>query len=136
MYVIIITALIVAAACDQRTPAPASRDTVPADTQAPPGQTHRGHYSYGFETSEFVPCGLDERWWVRGQEGAVYVGLLDRLRRFDPKVDSPAAKGRVYAEFRGDTTARGRYGHVGGYQRELVLHEVLDVRPVRPDDCK
>jgi hypothetical protein len=77
----------------------------------------QGTYQSGMEVSSFRPQGCDERWWV-GFE----------------KVDAPAishlvdrARGQPLAvEFHGRTSDRGKWGHMGLYEREFVVDEVRD----------
>jgi hypothetical protein len=89
--------------------------------------THRGHFSYGFETSAFRPCNSDEVWWVTG-EGAN--ALIEQYGNA-----APADYEEVYAEVRGQVSEPGSYGHLGAYQRELSVTEVVEVRAKGEEDC-
>ncbi len=92
---------------------------------ASPPEEFRGHYTYGFEVEAFEPCGSRERWWVvRGEE----------LYRRHREISEPYT--RVFAVIRGSTGPRGRHGHLGQYEREVVVEEVLEVRPATDDDCR
>lgn len=92
---------------------------------APAPQEFRGYYTYGFEVEAFEPCGARERWWVvRGE--ALYRWHREIADSYE----------RVFAVIRGHTGSRGQYGHLGMYQREIVVADVLEVRPVGEDDCR
>ena len=69
----------------------------------------------------FEPCGSRERWWVTGE--------------IRPLVDTSGGQ-RVYAEVRGDLSATGSHGHLGGYRRELAVREVIAVRPTADSNCR
>lgn len=93
------------------------------------GDVYPGLYEGGTETSAFTPCGADhagERWWVIAdstahaawERGGVAGGEL-----------RPHLSVRAYTLVRGTITDTGRYGHLGAYNRELRVEEVLEVRP-------
>jgi len=79
-----------------------------------------GYYTWGFETSSFQPCGLDERWWL--------VGDAELLRRVD---GGPP----VYLEIHGDLSGIGQYGHRNAYRRELVMREISFWAPTPYPGC-
>lgn len=90
-----------------------------------------GHYVTGFETSEFVPCApehANERWWLTG-DSAVYTALQDAAYGAVPAAERKGRTGRTFVRLRGRITSPGRYGHMGAYEREIEVAEVLDVRP-------
>ncbi len=89
------------------------------------GEEFRGYYQAGFEVEAFEPCGSPEKWWVvRGDE------LNARYRQF---VGAPYEP--VFIVVRGQVGPRGRYGHLGLYNRELVVQQVLEIRPLSEADC-
>jgi hypothetical protein len=81
----------------------------------------RGHYTHHLEVSRFEPCASRESWWVIGE--------------VRPLVHASAGQ-RVYAELRGDVSGIGSYGHLGAYRRELVVSEVIVIRPAADSDCR
>jgi hypothetical protein len=95
-------------------------------TQA--SDTHRGYFSYGFETSAFHPCNSDEAWWVTGEGTAALIEQYGQV--------APADYEPVYAEVRGQVSEPGAYGHLGAYQRELTVTEVVELRAAGEDDCE
>ena len=86
----------------------------------------RGHVSFGFETSEFRPCGSKERWWVVSS-----ADLQKKYARATKRMYEP-----VYGVLRGIPSTRGTYGHLGSYARELRVRSVVTLRGVQNDDCK
>lgn len=89
-----------------------------------------GMYAYGFETSAFVPCGVKEAWWVTPTNGEVGQELT---RAYDATVTEQYRS--VFARVRGNLSARGAYGHLGAYQREITVNEILDIRLPQTGDC-
>ena len=94
-------------------------------TTEPVPEIHAGFYRAGFEEDGFSPCESGEEWWVvDGQElRARYAETAER--DYEP----------VYAVVRGETGPRGAFGHLGAYDRELRVTEVLEVRAPREGDC-
>jgi hypothetical protein len=86
----------------------------------------RGYVSFGFETSEFRPCGSREKWWVLSTKD-----LSQRYAKLSPKM-----YGTVYVRLKGMPTHKGTYGHLGVYQRQFAVQSVLEARAPRSDDCK
>jgi hypothetical protein len=83
-----------------------------------------GHYRYGFEVESFRPCGSSEDWWVT---------VSDRLRERIREIGD--APGPVYAVLRARVSPQGEYGHLGSYDRQISIVEVLEVRPATETDC-
>lgn len=82
---------------------------------------YAGLYAQGFEVDSFRPCGSPEKWWVvQGEE------LRERYRQV---ATQPYEE--VYVVVRGRVGPPGRYGHLGGYSRQLSMTEVVQVRPGR-----
>jgi hypothetical protein len=76
-----------------------------------------GHYYYGFERNDFIPCGADfaGRWSVTGDLKAVNEFIL-------------ANPGHqfVYVRWHGDLSGKGSYGF-DGLEREFRVTKVLAV---------
>ncbi len=104
---------------------------LPTDTPTPSGepQEYAGSFSYGFEVVAFKPCGTDEVWWVNGEPAA----MTDLRARYAALTKTMQP---VYVRARGLISERGTYGHLGGYQREFYLQDVLEVRVKQSGDCE
>ena len=74
---------------------------------------------FGFEISEFKPCGIDEVWWV---------GTFPEGEQIEFETTPQ------YLEVFGMVTPKGTYGHLGAYKREIHIHEIL-VRDIPRKDC-
>lgn len=85
-----------------------------------------GRLSFGFEVSAFKPCGVDEIWWVSGPESL--------YRQYNEIADTEYEE--VYARLRGVKSKKGEYGHLGAYQREFTVSQVLVIRKLKPGDCQ
>lgn len=94
---------------------------------------YSGHFSYGFETSSFVPCEGGEQWWVSG--GAAYSQFISDYSNAVAK-DYKYKYEPAYAEVIGTITSKGSYGHLGAYDRELQVNQVVTVRAPSADDCR
>jgi hypothetical protein len=115
---------------------PALTDTptvppLPSATPTPAGEpiTYEGSYTYGFEIVSFKPCGVNGAWWVTGERAP----MRDLYTRYTAltKTTQP-----IHVQLRGYVSERGIYGHMGGYEREFTLVEVLEARTIRPGDCR
>ena len=81
-----------------------------------------GKYSYGFETSSFVPCASPEtRYWLVWQKP---IDLTSEMQ----KAGADGFGSEVYLKFEGklETGADG-YGHLGQYQGQLEITKLLTV---------
>ena len=101
----------------------------------------RGHFTSGFESSDFRPCnGLppearvyDDSWgaaWVRFSKEAE-----KRPIRWPTSPDSEAYP-TIFVRWRGTLTGPGAYGHLGVAAYEFVVDEILEVRRSRRSDCR
>jgi hypothetical protein len=115
-------------------PAPTSEPATtsvpaPAPVLAPPGivREFRGAYTRGFEASWFVPCDAardDALWWVTLTEDA-------RLQRDSLlKTVTRPATGALAVRWRGTISERMPAGQMGRGTRYMLVHEVLEVRPL------
>lgn len=94
---------------------------------------YRGHYTGGFEASDFVPCGGEGRpetnWWVE---------LLPQARAGVHWGDGDDVGNafRYYVRWRGVLSPPGRYGHMSAGTRQLAVTRVLEVHRPTPGDCE
>jgi hypothetical protein len=108
--------------------------------------TFRGHYTPGFESSEFVPCAADA-WFVPGDSLGTYPydgrrawatwpkGVGQGIKWPDAPRDS-YGNPRYYVRWRGTIVGPGRYGHMGVSPFEFVVDTVFELRPPRKRDCR
>ena len=89
------------------------------------GDRLSGHYSEGFEVDAFRPCGSEATWWVTEGDGL--------RRRYRALASKPYEE--VYVELTGRAGPVGTFGHMGAYERELQVEEVLTIRPATDRDC-
>jgi hypothetical protein len=85
----------------------------------------RGIYRHGWEVQSFRPSGSRENWWVAN--GA---DLRPRAERAGLDPDGP-----LLLELRASVSPPGRFGHLGGYSRQIGVEEVLRVEAARVDRC-
>lgn len=93
------------------------------------GDVTRGLVSFGFEEAAFRPCNSDEQWWIVGDDETI-IELQDKWTSLGLEWYQPG-----YAEIKGERTGKGEYGHVGAYDREVDVKDVLEVRPLRGNEC-
>jgi len=84
-----------------------------------------GHFATGFEVSSFSPCGENESWWTFGELDAVYEFLAPLRGHYQT----------AFVSLRGEVTEKGSYGPMGGYERQLRVTAVLQVRDPTTSDC-
>jgi hypothetical protein len=104
----------------------------------------RGHYTFGFETSDFIPCHSDA-WTQRG----------DSLRRYEQGAWVELSRGatpdgfawprvttrrdgtrRYYVEWRGTVVGPGHYGHMSVSPFLIRVDSVIMVRRPAGGDCR
>ena len=85
-----------------------------------------GFLAFGFETSSFVPCNSEENWWVipNQQTSDGYTAVSQQPYQ------------AVFARLKGDVSESGMYGHLGQYDREFTVREVVEIRPAGAGDCQ
>jgi hypothetical protein len=108
--------------------APAGAPTAaPVVAPAGPVREYRGAYTRGFEASWFVPCDAardDALWWVTLTEDA-------RLQRDSLlKTLTQRATGALAVRWRGTISERMPAGQMGRGTRYMLVHQVLEVRPL------
>jgi hypothetical protein len=88
-----------------------------------------GYYASGFEVSSFVPCGMTGN----ASYGAGYwlTGTTEFYDQYYALVQSsgfdPTGYQSVYVRFKGELSPPGHYGHLGGYEREVTVTELLEM---------
>jgi hypothetical protein len=101
----------------------------------PPGEQvveARGHYTLGFETNAFVPCGASQGWWVRSLDSVPDVrAYLAARQQADPR-----AYVTLFVRWRGVLSDTGRYGHLDAFPREFRPRAALEVRDTTAIDCR
>jgi hypothetical protein len=88
---------------------------------------YAGYYVSSFEKSLFKPVDSTERWWLSGSYSCPNTGI-DLMPR-DQGATVP-----VFLIVRGKLSAKGRYGHMGAYDRELVVEMTISCRPLRANE--
>jgi len=96
------------------------------DYQPSEGQVVTGRFAAGFEMFAFRPCDLDENWWV----DTAPASLSEEYGRL---VTQPYDE--AYLRARGTWSELGEYGHVGFYDREFRISEILEIRELNPNEC-
>lgn len=102
----------------------------------------RGHYSFGFESSDFTPCEdklerLDGTAY-EGEKQYVWVEAFapDATKGLKwPKQNDPYYP-KYYVRWRATVTGPGSYGHMGVGMYQMRVERVLEIREPRADDCK
>ena len=99
----------------------------------------RGHYTSGFEASDFHPCGgfllpdsipaHRQHAWVR------FAPNVDFGRLEWPSYVDTATYPTVYVLWQGTIRGPGHYGHLGGAAYEIVVDKVLELRAPNKEDC-
>jgi hypothetical protein len=90
--------------------------------------TVEGFVSIGFERREIALCGGSSPWWLPFRKD-----LNDRYTA----LAAGKTPVKVFARLQGFSSPEGRpYGHLGGYPREFVVTEVIELRLARDNDCR
>ncbi len=112
----------------------------------PPAHTwtgeFRGHYTMGFESSDFTPCEQElerlEGTEYEGETQYVWVESFgpDALKGIKwPKGNDPSYP-TFYVRWRATITGPGSYGHLGVGMYEMRVDRVLELRKSRGNDCQ
>jgi hypothetical protein len=92
----------------------------PKDTASwPQTGVFTGYYRSGYEISDFRPAGTNEVWWLSGRAGL-------QLR-----CDRSAA---CYLVVRGQLGDMGPQGHMSSYKRQLWVTDIIEQRPLNPEE--
>ena len=90
-----------------------------------PEQWVRGRFLTQWEVSSFQPTGTSKRWWVS------FLKPKDKaIKRLIDRAGPPG----VEIEFFGTPSDPGMYGHMGLYERELVVRRIRE--PASPKKAK
>ncbi len=95
-----------------------------------------GFLYFAFEQSDFRPIDSDEIWWVLNSDvvsrhSSKYNEIRKRIN-----IDKNYDKFAIYAKIKGyfsPESSRG-YGHMGRYNREIYIVEVLEIRKSTDND--
>jgi hypothetical protein len=97
-----------------------SAPSVPPEASLDPGKLRgfalRGSAEYSFEDSRFLQCGYREQWSVQFEGSA-----FERLQEQSLSEECELSRCLFALEGRGDLSARGRYGQLRTYPRELTI---------------
>jgi hypothetical protein len=107
-----------------------------------------GYWTGGFEVSSFVTCemetqpGYGKGWWLESDDG---VGFGRRVQDvLGPRATEPYTPGAgvrqdliVFVRFVGtvERDPNGRYGHIGAYRGQVMVHRVLELA-ADPHGCE
>jgi len=115
-----------------------------ACTNAPAG--YEGIFGASFERSSFQPCGSDQTWWLNAASNEVWLELIgqeedtggmvvpDRYVVVEGTI-STDEEVRAARERLGNSSLGG-FGHLGVFDREIMVTAVLETRPVKQEDLK
>ena len=99
-------------------------------TPGPTTGEFEGYYASGFEVSSFVPCGMTEAasygigYWLNGtKEFYDQYHALVQSSEFEQNTGYLS----VYVRFKGELSPAGSYGHLGAYEREVTVTELLEM---------
>jgi hypothetical protein len=106
----------------------------------------RGHYTPGFESSEFIPCPSDS-WIIPGdsiQPSSPFASAWATWpdKRFSASPPWPKApRGRsgnatYFVRWRGTVVGPGNYGHMGMSGFEFMIDSLLEIRAPGRRDCR
>lgn len=96
-----------------------------ATATGPSADEFAGYFAEGFEVEAFYPCGLDEEWWVTNP--AALSAPYRQAGRKDYE--------KLFVVVRGTVGPAGKHGHMGAYEHELTVTEVVRVDAARQGDC-
>ena len=102
-----------------------STDVVEPPIEDGPVEEVSGTFSWGWEFSALSPCGISESWWVKGPSS-----FLEEYSRVSAESGLD-----VYVKIRGIRSERGSWGHMGAYDRQFRVVELVEIRGRTPDDC-
>ncbi|MEM7505072.1 MAG: hypothetical protein AAF417_23820 [Pseudomonadota bacterium] len=128
MRVVIIAIALIAAGFAVFIGVSRTKDAFPGNSNSPEplhGVVVRAFYMPAHsEDASLLPIGLPECWWVDRQSLLPAFAALPH--RHDP---APA-----YVELHGDRSARGKAGHMGTADRDFIVHDIIQMRLIRPSE--
>jgi hypothetical protein len=110
----------------------------PADYGHPSRDANfRGVLSYGFEHSGFIPCGSKDVWWwdIENPDDAAWLHV-DALHDRSCEISGDPYCGLVYAELDASLSPPGHYGHLGMYDRLMIVSRVRYASLTIPGQCE
>ena len=84
-----------------------------------------GIYVQGFEENSFRLCGSSQWWWVIPND--------ELTNAYENLGVAPYTK--VYVEVKGRRSPKGKYGHLGGYDYQLTVKELVKIDTLIPPTC-
>ena len=92
-------------------------------------ETYKGHYVRAREHSGFSPCGGDVTWWLEGTRSSVYSELEEFINKNSLRSGKSYLKPNIpfYIEVTGTRSAKGKWGHMGRYQYQLTVEEIIEM---------
>ena len=92
-------------------------------------EIYKGHYVKSREHSGFTRCGVDETWWLEGIRSSVYLELEEFIKKNSLRSGKSYMKPNIpfFIEVTGTRSAKGKWGHMGRYQYELKVKEIIDI---------
>lgn len=91
----------------------------------------KGTYTFGLEQSDFRPEGSAEKWWLNGNIGELRTRFAEASKDVPPELSGP-----VTVVVDGRLSPVGEHGHLGLYQRELRVDQVVEIAPLPPSKEK
>jgi len=98
---------------------------------------YSGYYSFGFETSSFVPCGkvsfpgYGSGYWLKALPASEFFQSVDELLPNAQVEDWSYISNPIYVQFVGrlsrKTDTDVGYGHLGQYEREITVIRLLTI---------
>ncbi len=141
----------------RRTGTVAANAVLRLDIHAPPGWcvepdsgsrvgVFRGHYSFGFEESRFVPCPDSSAGLAKGLlpgehvvEPSAWVNFTSTAQRQRVRWPKPLENERYpryFVRWQGTLTGPGTYGHLGVSAFAFTADTILEVRRPEATDCR
>ncbi len=92
-----------------------------------------GHYSWGFERSEFKPCNENRvSWWLKAPK---HSQILAREMKELSGGKHQAPSKRLYIKALACVSDTGVFGHMGAYPRMVEVLNLIEYHPEESGDC-